>query len=221
MNNYDIYEKTYQTLLRQGQSGWGGEKRLSRNQELIERFFQTSLPISPSRLLELGCGEGNYTREFSKLGFSVTGVDISRTAIAWAREKSEDYDIHFQQMNLCKPDLVFPEPFQYIVDGNCLHCILEEDRCEFLKNVYNALMNDGVFFVSSLISKNDQNKVEYKNDLPYRFIPSSDFLANELMNAGFEIKERQLFSRLSHDHMVIHAAKNSCQGLNQLALAIG
>jgi SAM-dependent methyltransferase len=38
-----------------------------------------------SRVLDVGCGNGSLTREFSKMGHQVTGVDLSRQGIEFAR----------------------------------------------------------------------------------------------------------------------------------------
>ncbi|MDR2179205.1 MAG: class I SAM-dependent methyltransferase [Synergistaceae bacterium] len=43
-------------------------------------------------MLELGCGTGRYTREFSRLGYAVHGVDFSEDMLTEAREKSENVE---------------------------------------------------------------------------------------------------------------------------------
>ena len=45
----------------------------------------SSTKLSPCKIIELGCGAGNYVRYFSKMGFNATGVDISDKAIEMAR----------------------------------------------------------------------------------------------------------------------------------------
>ncbi len=40
-------------------------------------------------LLDLGCGPGLYSERLTRLGFQVTGLDISRRSIAYAREQAQ------------------------------------------------------------------------------------------------------------------------------------
>ena len=65
----------------------GGNERMSKA-VLVDRFLEICERPQKGKLLELGCGEGHHCRAFQKLGFSVTGIDISPTAIAWAKEKA-------------------------------------------------------------------------------------------------------------------------------------
>ncbi|MGR5275010.1 class I SAM-dependent methyltransferase, partial [Vibrio alginolyticus] len=67
--------------------GWGGNERMSKA-VLVERFLELFKRPVQGKLLELGCGEGHHCRAFQKLGFEVAGIDISPTAIEWAKEKA-------------------------------------------------------------------------------------------------------------------------------------
>jgi 2-polyprenyl-6-hydroxyphenyl methylase/3-demethylubiquinone-9 3-methyltransferase len=51
--------------------------------DAITRHFGTEL--SHVRLLDIGCGGGVLTEEFSRLGCQVTGIDIAAESIAVAR----------------------------------------------------------------------------------------------------------------------------------------
>jgi 2-polyprenyl-3-methyl-5-hydroxy-6-metoxy-1,4-benzoquinol methylase len=44
--------------------------------------------VRPCKVIDLGCGAGNYTVWLAGLGFDVTGVDSSPAAIQIARENS-------------------------------------------------------------------------------------------------------------------------------------
>jgi SAM-dependent methyltransferase len=48
--------------------------------------FLPSLPPAPSRVVDVGCGEGRLPRDLKRLGYDVVGVDGSPTLIAAARE---------------------------------------------------------------------------------------------------------------------------------------
>lgn len=54
-----------------------------------------------SSLLEYGCGLGDWARELARQGASVTGIDLSDTAISFAKETAsrEQLDIDFRVMD--------------------------------------------------------------------------------------------------------------------------
>jgi len=53
-------------------------------QSLLQRFLK---PFPPgSRLLDVGCGAGEFCEFFRSLGFNAEGMDLSNAAIAHARQ---------------------------------------------------------------------------------------------------------------------------------------
>ena len=50
-------------------------------------FLDFMPPIDGRKVVDLGCGEGSNTRRFARLGGQLTGVDLSETLIARAREE--------------------------------------------------------------------------------------------------------------------------------------
>ncbi len=47
-----------------------------------------------SHLLEIGCANGHYTIEFAKMGFSITGVDLSGKCILEAEKRATKLKLH-------------------------------------------------------------------------------------------------------------------------------
>ena len=56
--------------------------------DYIHSLIQQSAPQSKS-LIDLGCGTGNHAFEFEKLGYEVTGVDLSTQMVAIANINKE------------------------------------------------------------------------------------------------------------------------------------
>lgn len=46
-------------------------------------------PTAGMRILDAGCGTGNFSLGLARLGCSVTGIDISEKMLAFAREKAQ------------------------------------------------------------------------------------------------------------------------------------
>lgn len=53
-------------------------------------------------VLDLACGKGRHARYLNKIGYDVTGVDLSENSIAFAKE-FENHRLHFDVHNMCEP----------------------------------------------------------------------------------------------------------------------
>jgi len=63
---------------------------VSRRCDLIERALRQRQVAPGSRILDAGCGTGNYAIELARRQYTVAGLDASTELIAQAREKSRD-----------------------------------------------------------------------------------------------------------------------------------
>lgn len=62
-----------------------GDKDYRKEVDFLESIF--NITQKPRRLLELGCGTGNYTQILSERGYEISGVDISEKMLQIAKEK--------------------------------------------------------------------------------------------------------------------------------------
>ncbi|MCH4888472.1 class I SAM-dependent methyltransferase [Acidaminobacter sp. JC074] len=150
------HEKIYRELKEAGHGGWGGKKHQERLDSLdrnLNRLLDY-LQITSGKVLEMGSGAGDVSIWFNKRGYQVTGVEISETAVAWSREKT-DGSVDFICSSVTEEDLLMNQTFDLIVDGNCLHCLFDEDRHKFYSNVKRLLKADGYFYISSAIANNE------------------------------------------------------------------
>lgn len=211
--DYLVYDRQYQEIRAKGWNGWGGNQRMARESIWIERLFSYPQLPTAGEALELGCGEGHYARLLAERGYTVTGVDVSPTAIQWAQEKSRDAgrQVRYLAADLTWPDLLPGETFDLVADGNCLHCILGADRKIFLANVYRWLKPGGLFFISSLCTDSALDEVSNFAGKPYRYIRSKTNLYKEVEAAGFDIKQanfyRKEIAEYSHGHCTLHLTK--------------
>jgi SAM-dependent methyltransferase len=76
--------------------------------------FQAFMPsIAGKQVIDLGCGEGNNTRLFAKLGGKLTGVDLSVEMIRLARQKEEEQPLSIRYELCSYNDLMFFEDEQF------------------------------------------------------------------------------------------------------------
>jgi len=108
----------------------------------------TSGKVRPCRTIDLGCGTGNYAIYLAGLGFDVTGVDSSPTAIRIAREKAQRKGV---KCRFIVADLIgdlheVTERFDFAFDWEVLHHIFPDDRKTYIKNVYSVLNPKALYF---------------------------------------------------------------------------
>jgi SAM-dependent methyltransferase len=104
-----------------------------------------STKLSPCKIIELGCGAGNYVRYYSKMGFDATGVDISEKAIEIARELAQKAGV---KCEFIAADVLGDMPeiksnYEFVYDWELLHHIFPEDRNKYIENVHRLLKSQG------------------------------------------------------------------------------
>lgn len=75
----------------------------NRSIEEAEKFITRivdKLNIPPgAKVLDIACGKGRHSRTLAKLGFNVTGIDLSHNSISYARQFESD-NLHFQEWDM-------------------------------------------------------------------------------------------------------------------------
>lgn len=210
--DYLVHDRQYVEARAKGWNGWGGNERMAHEHIWIERFLSYDAVPNMGEVLELGCGEGHLARLLAKKGYRVLGVDISPTAIQWAKEKTLDtgLNVEYLELDFTKPGVLQGKAFDLIIDGNCFHCIIGQDRQTFLANVCRLLKDNGLFFVFSKCSHAANDEVVEFEGRPYRYVSTQENLHGELEAAGFEIKKSVFHPRREvgqHSHCTVHLTK--------------
>lgn len=106
--------------------------------------------VNEKKILDLGCGEGGYSRELAKKGAIMTSIDCSEPAINYAKKQADlnNYDIthHIRNSN----DLygVVDDSFDIVL---CSMMLMDcEDFIGTVKEISRVLRRSGKLFVSVL-----------------------------------------------------------------------
>jgi SAM-dependent methyltransferase len=112
--------------------------------------------VRPCTTIDLGCGVGNYAIYLSGLGFDVTGVDSSPTAIKIAEEHAKKRGVRcrFIVADLLGDVHEVTGTFDFAYDWEFLHHIFPEDREAYIRNVHKVL-NPGATYFSVCFSEKD------------------------------------------------------------------
>lgn len=221
--NYLVHEKAYQELKASGFQGWGGETHSARMSEweltIRELLLNPHFPKAPARLLEIGCGAGDIAIQFADKGYLVSGVEISSTAVDWAKQKTTNHPLapQFFQGNVNHLIPFNDQQFDVLIDGNCLHCIIGEDRKKTFNEIHRVLVTNGIFYLSTMIGDPKREKAHFKfdpstrcqiqNGIPYRYMAHENDLIAEVITAGFKIIEKKVSHNTWWDHLSCLAQK--------------
>jgi 2-polyprenyl-3-methyl-5-hydroxy-6-metoxy-1,4-benzoquinol methylase len=101
--------------------------------------------LSPCKIIELGCGVGNYLRYLSKIGFNATGVDISEKAIEIARALAQTAGVkcEFIEADVLGNMSEIKSKYDFAYDWELLHHIFPEYRNKYIENVHRLLTSQG------------------------------------------------------------------------------
>ncbi|MFC2083587.1 class I SAM-dependent methyltransferase [Bacteroidota bacterium] len=125
--------------------------------DILQEIIKTQ-KIKPCKVIELGCGTGNYVRYFSSRGFEATGVDFSKKAIEIA------VNLAAKEKKICEfivsdvlDDLSeVTDTYDFAFDWELLHHIFPENREKYINNVCRLLKPRGKYLSVSFSEKSPQ-----------------------------------------------------------------
>jgi len=148
-----------------------------------------------TRILDLGCGRGRHSINLCKKGYDVTGIDLSKEAIATARTKARDEKldhIQFQVRDMRNP---LPRKFDVIVNlfTTFGYFETEEENSKVLESVRRMLKPRGTFVLDYL------NAEKVKMD----YVPAEE---GSFKNIHYEI-ERYISDNAIHKEITFSGNK--------------
>jgi SAM-dependent methyltransferase len=118
--------------------------------DFIEKELQSDRSL---KILDVGCGTGRHAIELTKRGYTVTGIDLSETQLARAREKAERNDLRIEFIRQDARNLSFDNEFDVAImlcEGGFPLMETDEMNYEILKSVARSLKKDGKFIFTTL-----------------------------------------------------------------------
>jgi SAM-dependent methyltransferase len=106
--------------------------------------------LTGGRALDLGCGPGRNALRLAAHGYEVDAVDLSPTALAWARERAADRTDppRFHHGDIFTVDLPH-EQYDLIYDSGCLHHLPPHRRISYLALLARRLAPGGHFALTA------------------------------------------------------------------------
>lgn len=137
-----------------------------------------SLRIVKGTFLDLGTGPATQAINLAKMGFRVTGSDISGAAIERARILAKESGLHIQFIRDDILDSSILQTFDFIFDRGCFHTLSPGDRATYIEAVSKLISLGGYIFLKCFSHR------EPMCDGPYRFTPEE---IDEIFSPAFNI----------------------------------
>ncbi len=96
--------------------------------------------------LDIGCGNARNSVFLAKVGWSVTAIDYSSSAIAWARENVAEsmVDVKLEEGSIFS-QTHWVASFDFVYDSGCFHHIAPHRRQRYIDMMYTMLKPRGWF----------------------------------------------------------------------------
>ncbi|MFA5777110.1 MAG: class I SAM-dependent methyltransferase [Parcubacteria group bacterium] len=137
-----VWDKIYKSYKKDGKP-WGSLK-----DDLLPEFleFVKNTNFISRNALDIGCGDGRYLDYLQKLGFKITGIDSSKTAIEMSRKVLGS-----------KANLIYAEMFGYdylsneydlVFSLSSIHHGFKKDISKLIDKIYSSLLPGGFAFIT-------------------------------------------------------------------------
>jgi 2-polyprenyl-3-methyl-5-hydroxy-6-metoxy-1,4-benzoquinol methylase len=117
-------------------------------------FIEKELAFNKSlKMIDVGCGTGRHSIELTKRGYNVTGIDLSDSQLALAKEKAKQAGLKIDFQKHDARALPFTGQFDAAImlcEGGFPLMETDEMNFEILKNVTMALKDKGRFIFTTL-----------------------------------------------------------------------
>jgi SAM-dependent methyltransferase len=134
-------------------------------------------------VLDIGCGLGDNAVYLAKNGYTVTGLDISPTALITAERRAKDagVDISFAATDSTKLE-GYTDAFDTIVDSGMFHCLDDDGKRSYAAAAHRAARPEATLLISCF---SDANPPDQERPRP---AVSEDTLRDVLGGAGWDIE---------------------------------
>lgn len=113
------------------------------NKKIVQKRFSN---LNNKKVLDMGCGYGNYTDYFNEIGADVIGIDASCTMLEMAKQNYPN--CHFKQMDITKPIAFDDNTFDIIF---CNQVLMDIENIEFIFSECSRLLKVGGIFYYTIV----------------------------------------------------------------------
>jgi SAM-dependent methyltransferase len=116
--------------------------------DLYGENLESSLK-SPPKALDICCGFGRISAELARMGYSVTGVDITESYLSTAREEAQYENLEIEYIHSDAREFIKPDFFDIALNlyNSFGYFANQDDDLHVVKNAFNSLKKGGCFII--------------------------------------------------------------------------
>jgi ubiquinone/menaquinone biosynthesis C-methylase UbiE len=150
--------------------------------------FCNHLPSLRSKILDLGCGPGNYSKYIAETkGFkNIHGIDLSGEMVK--RAKKNVASGTFQVSDVRK--LTLPDgSYHGVFSSFCIPYLSYHETEKLILDVVNLLKSSGIFYISCMEgTKSGFEQTSFSGEMPvFIYYYTEEFLVGAMEERGFQI----------------------------------
>jgi len=136
------------------------------------------------KILDLACGKGRHSRYLNKIGFDVTGADLSENSINYAKQ-FENHRLKFEVHNMCNP---YPKTFDAVFNLFTSFGYFDDDA-DNLRTIkaIKADLNEFGFGVIDFM--NSEYVIDHLVPEEIKTVDGIDFYLKRYVENGYIIKD--------------------------------
>jgi len=106
---------------------------------------------SPPKALDICCGFGRISAELARMGYSVTGVDITENYLKTAREEAAHENLEIEYIHSDSREFIRTGFFDLAVNlyNSFGYFANQDDDLRLVRNVFNSLKKGGCFIIET------------------------------------------------------------------------
>jgi SAM-dependent methyltransferase len=125
---------------------------------LIEWLDKNNIQGTGKRAMVIGCGLGDDCEELARRGYSVTGFDISPTAIEWAKKRFPNSKVHYEVADLFALPKEWLGAFDFVFECYTIQALPRSVRNDVIAKVASLVAKDGDLLVVCRGWREDQKE---------------------------------------------------------------
>lgn len=137
-----------------------------------------------SEILDLACGKGRHAKYLNKIGYDVTGVDLSPSSIEYAKQFENEH-LQFEVHDMCLP---FPKKFNAVFNlfTSFGYFEKESDNLRTIKSIKEELKPDGYGVIDFL---NTNYVIKNLKPTEVKTVEDIDFYIHRFIKNGYIFKD--------------------------------
>ena len=141
-----------------------GSRKKSTIEKTANWILNTQKEKGKLAILDLGCGPGLYTELFAEKGHKVTGIDISKNSIEYAKKSAENkkLDITYLNTSYLEVDLESDNYDLVVLIYTDLGVLTPTERESLLEMIFRVLKKGGTFIFDVLKDREIEKKTSPK-----------------------------------------------------------